>query len=299
MINSNLKFRSLRNNQDFQYIDISDIEDHILNPYKSMRWGVYGIIWTGSSSYRHKFDKVYDIPANHFLFISPYKKNSFVEGKHPDAVLILFNSVFYERSTREAFTLHTSPLFHKTDEVYFYENCIYSSEDLRVTASKILDTASNSDKGSLYNDLAHSIVSIIILFAMTQVKKDVKRNFKYALETKDSDSIVCLRFKELVFKHYKSERSISFYADLLNISDRKLTSMCKDTFDKSAKEIITETVYNSALRMLSNSDLSVKEITYDLGFSEETNFIAFFRKHSGLTPHNFRKMYNKHRLFAK
>ena len=36
------------------------------------------------------------------------------------------------------------------------------------------------------------------------------------------------------------------------------------------------------------SELSVKEIAYALGFDEPTNFNKFFRKHTGMSPLEFR-----------
>lgn len=295
---SKLNLIQTRPNQGFQFINISDIEKHISNPYESKKWGVYGIIWTGSSPYTHEFDgKLFTIPPNHFLFISPHKTNNFVTAEHPDATLLLFNSVFFARSTREAFILQATPLFHKTDHVFYYENCIYGKLDLREIVSKILNEALNEEIEGLYGDLAHSILSIIILFAMTKLS-DGEPNYNSDIE-ESNDYSLALAFREKVFKNFKQERTVSFYAEALNVSPRKLTSACKKAFNKTAKDLITEIVFDAATRMLSNSDLNIKEITFDLGFTEETNFIAFFKKHTDITPHNYRKHYNKHRLFSK
>jgi AraC family transcriptional regulator, transcriptional activator of pobA len=44
-----------------------------------------------------------------------------------------------------------------------------------------------------------------------------------------------------------------------------------------------------AKRILAHTTESVKEIGYDLGFEEPTNFIKYFKKHSKLTPTEFRE----------
>lgn len=131
MFTSNLRIKDLYADSDFYLIYNRDLEKYILHPYKSTSWGVYGVIWTGTEEYKHKFNgKVCTFPKNHFLFISPHIQNAFVREKFPDAVLILFNSVFFARSTREAYILQCSPLFHRADEISYYKNCLYASDDL-------------------------------------------------------------------------------------------------------------------------------------------------------------------------
>lgn len=297
MYDSKLKLTQIRQNRGFQFIAISEVEKHISDPYEAKKWGVYGIIWTGSIPYNHEFDgERYTVPANYFLFISPHKTNNFVVGDFPDATLLLFNSVFFARSTREAFILQATPLFHKTDEVFYYENCIYGKVDLREIVSNILNEALKEEIEGLYGDLAHSIVSIIVLYAMTKLSKGEP---SYKTDIESNHYSLSLEFREMVFRNFKQERSVSFYAEALNVSPRNLTNACKIAFDKTSKELITEIVFDAASRMLSNSDLNIKEITFDLGFTEETNFIAFFKKHTGITPHNYRNHYNKHKLFSK
>ena len=44
-----------------------------------------------------------------------------------------------------------------------------------------------------------------------------------------------------------------------------------------------------AKRILAHTTESVKEIGYDLGFDEPTNFIKYFKKHSKFTPTEFRE----------
>ncbi len=40
--------------------------------------------------------------------------------------------------------------------------------------------------------------------------------------------------------------------------------------------------------MLVSTSLSVKEIAFALGFGEPTNFLKYFKKHTSLTPVEFR-----------
>jgi AraC-like DNA-binding protein len=58
---------------------------------------------------------------------------------------------------------------------------------------------------------------------------------------------------------------------------------------KTAKEYIQSCILLSSKRMLYFSDLSAKEIGYEMGFSEPANFSAFFKKHTGTAPSHYRE----------
>ena len=45
-------------------------------------------------------------------------------------------------------------------------------------------------------------------------------------------------------------------------------------------------------RLLAQGDMSIKEISYQLGFSELTNFVKFFKKHTQITPITFRRRFH-------
>ena len=294
---SNLRIDPLQKDKDFEIINISDIENKFPFPYRPATWGVYGILWTGSRPYKHMFEETeYEIPEKNLLFIGPHKANSFVKGDFPDAVLIIFRSVFFARSTREAYILQTTPLFHKADRVCFVENKIYANRDTRRIISGIFKAALKEEKEGLNSDLVHSLISINILYSMTKMKVEME-NLSQSPRIESTDYDIAIRFRKKVFENFKTHRFVSFYAKELNISERNLRAICKKAFNQTPKELITDIVLDTSCRMLSNTDLSVKEITFDLGFTEETNFISFFKKAKGVTPHNYRKRYNKHRLF--
>ncbi|MNL40944.1 DNA-binding transcriptional regulator AraC [compost metagenome] len=52
--------------------------------------------------------------------------------------------------------------------------------------------------------------------------------------------------------------------------------------------MIDQRVMLEAKRLLVHTHESIKEIGFALGFEEPTNFVKYFRKHSGLTPVAFR-----------
>ncbi len=60
----------------------------------------------------------------------------------------------------------------------------------------------------------------------------------------------------------------------------------------SPKEHINLVKTQRACDLLKNTDLSVKEISYSLGFSEQLYFSRFFKAETGLSPTRYRKTHN-------
>ncbi len=97
------------------------------------------------------------------------------------------------------------------------------------------------------------------------------------------------QFKAQVEKNFTSWHSSVQYAEALNITADHLNRTIKSYIGKTAKEYIQTRICIAAERMLYFSDLSTKEISYQLGFSEPANFSSFFKKKTGQSPSQFRK----------
>ena len=95
-------------------------------------------------------------------------------------------------------------------------------------------------------------------------------------------------FKTAVDMHYRKEHSSSFYAQLLNITPEHLNRSIKTRLGKKAKEYIQTRIITEAKRLLYFTELTNKEIAYELGFNEPANFSAFFKKCTALSPSNFK-----------
>ncbi|MFD1613579.1 AraC family transcriptional regulator [Gelatiniphilus marinus] len=101
-------------------------------------------------------------------------------------------------------------------------------------------------------------------------------------------------FKKGVEKNYKKEHSTTFYANKLHITPDHLNRTVKARIGKTAKDYIQTRIITEAKRLLYFTALSNKEIGYELGFNEPANFSAFFKKHTQVSPSNFKKNEKKH-----
>lgn len=95
-------------------------------------------------------------------------------------------------------------------------------------------------------------------------------------------------FRILVRKKYKTLKSPSGYAEMLNISRGYLTETIREATGKPAQYWIHQEVLTESKRLLVFTHLTVKEIAYELGYSDHTYFSRLFSKLEGQSPSEFR-----------
>jgi AraC-like DNA-binding protein len=100
-----------------------------------------------------------------------------------------------------------------------------------------------------------------------------------------------LQFKALIEKNYKEQRPVIYYTKLLHVSIKVLSKTTQEIVGRTPKQLIDDRVLLEAKRLLVNSTNAGKTIGYELGFNEPTNFIKYFRRHTGMTPVDFRARY--------
>jgi AraC-like DNA-binding protein len=93
----------------------------------------------------------------------------------------------------------------------------------------------------------------------------------------------------LLNRHYKEKQTLEFYATCLNMSLNTFQRHTKSAFGKSIIELQNEKIIQEVKFLLTKSDVSIKEISLDFNFTDESHFTHFFRKHIGVSPSAFRR----------
>lgn len=97
------------------------------------------------------------------------------------------------------------------------------------------------------------------------------------------------QFYNLLYKHYKEERNISFYANKMCLTPKYLTSTIKKVTGKSIIAWIHEAIITAAKVQLKSTDKTVLQISEELNFNDASLFCRFFRKYSGISPKQYRE----------
>lgn len=134
------------------------------------------------------------------------------------------------------------------------------------------------------------IVSYLKIFLIQTTRIKLKQSSKGNLTIEDkSEPFLLQSLKDAIEKNFKEKHSPSDYANLLNTNARNLASLSKKYFDKTITNLITERIIIEAKRELYLTSKSIREIAFDLGFSDEFYFSRFFKNCTDISPSLYRE----------
>lgn len=99
------------------------------------------------------------------------------------------------------------------------------------------------------------------------------------------------RFLELLQMYHKQERQIMFYAGKLCMTPKYLSRIIKDVTGHSALEYIEDYVITEAKSLLASTNMSIQEISYELGFPSQSVFGKYFKRVTRMSPKEYRNSF--------
>ena len=96
-------------------------------------------------------------------------------------------------------------------------------------------------------------------------------------------------FVHLADNNFRKQRSLTFYADKLNMTTTYLSRIVKEISGNTIGDYLSLLTYNEACRLLRNTDMTIGEISQELSFNDQSAFTNFFKLHSPLAPNAYRK----------
>lgn len=97
------------------------------------------------------------------------------------------------------------------------------------------------------------------------------------------------KFQHLVKISRSPFTSLQVYADHLHITAKHLNRICRALKQMSALQVVQVELICKAKAHLYHFDSNISEIAYELGFDDPSYFTRLFKKHTGLTPNEYRK----------
>ena len=102
-------------------------------------------------------------------------------------------------------------------------------------------------------------------------------------------------FEEMLDNYFTSENpkrlgtpTVAYCAEQLHLSSNYFGDLIKKETGKSAQEYIQQKTMNTAKTMLADSNKTISEIAYDLGYQYPQYFSRAFKKIVGYTPNEYR-----------
>lgn len=92
-----------------------------------------------------------------------------------------------------------------------------------------------------------------------------------------------------LLQQYPHEREVQWYAKQLGITPKYLSEICKEVSGRSAGEWIADITVSELKHYLHETTLPIREIARVMDFPNASFFCQYTKKHTGLTPNQFRK----------
>ncbi|MBO9690208.1 AraC family transcriptional regulator [Chryseobacterium sp.] len=139
--------------------------------------------------------------------------------------------------------------------------------------------------GQLQNDSNHLIRSLLyqLLIILNRYYAGV-----YNVQRDTYVHADFYRFRSLLEKRFMQDQKVEAYTKMLNISLGFLNKICRQFSGLSAQQMIHHKLISEIKKQLYQNK-SAKEISYELGFSDPSNFNRFFKKLTNTTPQQYRK----------
>lgn len=132
---------------------------------------------------------------------------------------------------------------------------------------------------------------------INEVKNFLMELFNFGIQrTKSSETIelsyleeILFRFVKLLSTKSKEWHEVSDYSTELCVTPVYLSRTVKSVTGKTALECIHEARISEAKILLHNPDFAVQDVSDRLHFSDQSAFGKFFKKHTGMSPMEYKK----------
>jgi len=120
------------------------------------------------------------------------------------------------------------------------------------------------------------------------IKKETTTTTTTTTTTGQKDRIL-LQFMQLLNRPGNTQRDVQSYAHQLLITPKYLSAVCKEKTNRTASDWINQVMVGHIRHYLTQTNLSIKEIAYQMDFPDVSFFCKYTRKHLGLSPIDYRK----------
>lgn len=252
-------------NDSFYTGTFEDTEDPEINwPH---RHDFYSLVWFTNGVGINVIDfEEYKIQPNRLFLTKPKQVHNWSYSNDSKGYIIVFGKHMVQNLSIE---LLNSIYFDLNDStVVFIKTLI---ENL------INETEVNND----YSKQTINASLALILLKLTKLSERPTQNQRIK-----SDEI--MSFLKLISDNISDNLQVKDYADRLNITTEKLNEICKVYYGDSPKKIILDKKITESKRLLHFTNLSIKEIAFQLGFEDSSYFSRIFKQRTDLSPSDFK-----------
>jgi len=279
----NISFQSAENANDFEILNLSNLFARIFtdldhNPTLPHRITFFALLIVTKGTGTHQIDlKEYDLKAGSVLKIAKGQVHAFQNNPQYEGFLIIFTEDF-------VLNYFSKSSINLISHLYNYHTTSPIANDKIGNEAFLNQLISELKTENQYGQ--KNIVASLLDIYLLRLERKTHTNNEQDHNSKRYDTFI--KFKNLVESDYTATRNVKDYADKLFISTKHLNQVVKDFTLNTAKSFIDDYVILEAKRAIVSTEKSLKEIAFDTGFDEVTNFTKFFKNKMNMTPKAFK-----------
>jgi len=297
-MDSILKFETIAGYNDFNnhetlhpLVSIVDLSKAAPRAARRMCYGFYTVFFNQikCGDLRYGLD-YYDYEEGTLIFLAP---NQVIGENNPD-------NIYQPQGMALVFhpdLIHGTRLGRQMNEYSFFSYQVHEALHLAVQEREIiLDCLTKIDYELRQNIDKHSkkLITANIELLLDYCTRFYDRQFI----TRDNvNKGIVARFEALLNDYFKSDKpqllglpNVNYCAEQLNLSSNYFGDLIKKETGKSALEVIQFKTISLAKEKIFDSEKTVNEIAYELGFKYPQHFSRVFKQRVGFSPNEYRKL---------
>ncbi|MCS3532862.1 AraC family transcriptional regulator [Chryseobacterium sp. JUb7] len=167
-----------------------------------------------------------------------------------------------------------------------------SEKEIILSVYQIMEQELNSR----VDEFSQEVVIAQLELLLSYVNRFYKRQF---ITRKGANNDILQKTESIIEDYLNNQLSlkqglptVQYVADQLKISSGYLSDLLRSLIGQNAQQYIRSKVIEKAKERLTNTNLTVAEIAYELGFEHPQSFSKMFRVRTGLSPLEFRNSFN-------
>ena len=147
------------------------------------------------------------------------------------------------------------------------------------------DEPKNNDTDLEYCRQSVTFAVSSLLLYIQRINNKSRHTEQHITDSKDK---AFYEFRQLLSFHFREERSVQYYANLLKVTTRHLNAICQRASGQNAKEIIDHYTIIELQVTLMYSHKSFQEIVNEFHFPDQSYLNRYFKRHTGYSLSEFR-----------
>jgi len=242
------------------------------------------LLWNTGAEMNISIDKVkYQLAGNEIIFLTEFHQIDYLEVE--SAKMLRFNQNFFCIINNDNEVGSKGLLFYGAmgiPVVSISENHLQSL----ITTWDILLSEMDA-KDNLQIDMLQSMLKRVLILCARSLMSTA--NY---VKLENSQADIIREFNYLVEGHFAKHHDVAFYASKLNKSPKTLSNLFAVFSERPPLSIIHDRIMIHARKQIAYTQLSIKEIAYDLGYDDLQSFSRFFKNKEGISPAQFREKVN-------